>query len=83
MAIPKNRTDCKKTQKQALLEHTAVMQTAVMQAAVRKHQMSMAAEETVPSSSYYLKAEKVDCRMTWKALPAAGLAGQKRMKMLV
>ena len=60
-----------------------MMQTAVMQAAVRKRQMRLAAEETVPSSSYYLKAENVDCQMTWKALPAAGLADQKRMKILV
>ena len=54
-----------------------------MQAEVRKHQMRMVAEETVLSSSYYFKAEKVDCRMTWKAQSAVHLAGQKRMKILV
>ena len=61
----------------------AVMQMAVMQAEVRKHQMRIAAEKTLLSSSYYLKAEKVDCRMTWKAQSAGHLASQKRMKFLV
>ena len=52
----------------------------MMQAETRKHQMRMVAEEMVLSSSYYLKAEKVDCRMTWKAQSAVHLAVQKRME---